>query len=198
MWNRFDHARPLRGRELEDTEALRGAIIALRFELLYTAVMYGLHSLQADGGRGAEAWREWLRWVEDLVLQRAQRHDRYRHGFEPDRWIYKAAGVLDGLDTERADDPFDEQSMQLWARERFEHLALRARPIELEAGEPLAEIKGRRSRAAKRLLASVQDSLVLASCPDAETRSKRAGATEILKALTAARDEGAWKVLLAK
>ena len=166
----------------------------LRIELLYAAVMYGALSVLAEGDRDTE-WLEYMEWVSQLISDIAEGTEAaVEHDSVSPEWLRHVLRALRTSDAEGFVEASG-QDFQEWAQDEFERLALRVRSVEQDGAEPFREIEGERSYAGTRLLGLMQDSLVLASAPDQDTRDRRAAAREVLAHLKAARDEGVWEIL---
>jgi hypothetical protein len=182
---------PARGSEAEVSAV--GATTRLRLELLRSAVVYGVHStLSENNDVLVQEWLAYLGWVEGLLSAAATEAGLSADVVQTSEWLDQMTHVLEHPQEGGNSDPFADQEMRGWARVQFECLAERARPLEELATEPLGEVEGVIARDGLRLLAAVQDSLVLASFEDPEIRSQRADAVEMLADLVAARDEGVW------
>ena len=189
-----------RGRRAEDQRStdtlLFGAMLLLEgLSFLYASVMYGTFLVLAEADDVAGEWLRFVEWVDGFVFEYSRGSDAAaEHGGLRPGWLQE---VLEALrNPERASPGFvDEKAFRDFASDELERLAMRARPIEEDGGDPLAEIRGGRSRAGRRLLGLMQDSLVLASTRDMETRLLMAGVPELLEHLQAARDEGVWEPL---
>lgn len=190
-------------RESADPEVERCmwvAIAALRVELLYASIGYGIYAVVSDGrAASAREWRNWLEWVASVVAAMAQEAEELPvEPVESPGWLTQVIERIEAFDQSGAQgggDPFNDEDVRHWARMEFERLAERARPIEEMAGEPLGEFVDHESSAGMALLGVVQDSLVLALSDDDEKRAMRATSEEILERLLAARKEGVWDVL---
>ncbi len=173
------------------------AVIWLRLELLNAAIGYGIYAALSEGGTATVSeWRECLDWAEGVVSTiREQAGEAPR---EMPGWLRQAIEAIDSFEELGAQptDLFEDEAVRHWATEEFELLAVLARPIEQADGEPLGEIEDRPSRAGMRLLAAIQDSLVIASAEDQTIRDKRASAAEIYADLVATREEGVWEAFL--
>lgn len=183
---------PDRIRRLVPETATLAAVCDLRVELLYAAVIYGTCSVVEVGQSDVAEWLGWLDWVRHLVgIPEA---GEPAEADPPPEWFSQAVYALEHVDEARA-DRFDQTELRRWAHLEFERLAERARPLEQLSLEPLAEIEGEPSQAGTRLLALMQDSLVLLALPDGAIRNKRADSAEVLRHLVAARQEGVWDLL---
>jgi hypothetical protein len=176
----------------EDEQVAASVIFALRVELLRATVGYGVYAaLSEDDAALIAEWLTMLNWARDLIARFA-----VEFGLEDDgaqERLDELILALEHPEQSDAGDLFDNRDVRDWARDRFESLAEKARPIELMAGEPLGEVQDVPAEAGLRLFAAVQDSLVLASIDDADVRRQRAGAREILDDLIAARDQAVWE-----
>ncbi len=182
--------------ERDDPEGVGEAVRALRIQLLGASIGYGVSAVLSEGDTEAvREWREWLDWTRGVIS--AFRREAGETPWEMPPFLDQGVAALDVL--ERAGEPIDrfgDETVRDWAREEFERLAERARPIERVKGEPLGEVEDRPSRAGMRLFGAVMDSLVFASSEDEEIRRNRASAAEIHADLVAARKERVWDFLL--
>jgi hypothetical protein len=169
------------------------ATTRLRFELLRSTVVYGVYSALPNAGDALmQEWLAYVRWVEGLFSTAAAEAGLSADGAQTPEWLDRMSRALEHPRESGDGDPFDAQELRDWTRVQFERLAETSRPLEQLAAEPLGEVEGTPTRAGMRLLAAMQDSLVLASVEEPEIRSERADAVEILANLVAARDEGVW------
>lgn len=170
-------------------------VATLRAEVLRAAVIYGVCASLAEGGTHADEWLAWLEWVADL---RSTLTGQTRSDHEPLAFPEWLQDLIDALEAGAYDEPrnlFAEPDFRDWSRDEFEVLAERARPIERLGLEPLGEIGDQPPAAGPRLLALLQDSLVLASAEDRQAWEQRVKAIELLEHLNAARAAGTWELL---
>jgi hypothetical protein len=180
----------------EGDDATVRSLLLLRIELLYAAVVYGMCAMLSDGGDETGIWLDWLEWVRDLISAMRERLDPFCDDHEPPQWLRQAIEAAEQTESTTRHDLFRESVVRHWAREEFELLAERSRPIERVTGEPLGETEDRPSPAGLRLLGAIQDSLALVSAaPDEAAGQRRASAAEVLDHLIAAREEGVWELL---